>query len=495
MVSGANNRLKKKYSSDFTYYFNNPELSDIMIQVVESDDTLLPELGFSCCPTSPTSSSSSECFEMDFQHQDDYSNSGRSLSSSSKTVLETFYAHKFVLSARSPVFMRMLSSQMIESQSSTITTHFTRDTMYAILKYLYSGNIDLSPLNVLDIIASADYYSLEELKEIKALCFEFITQHSMDILLSSPNWHLLTEESVILILKQDTLRVPEVEIFDSLVRWAKKQYMILKDITGSEIVEKDFLRRKLSRALECIRFGSMSPFQLSSHIEKSGLVDKDILYEAYRYVATREVPARESLCRVRTGVSDFTFSMPGDTNGIMYFLGTLEDTDEYDSPVLRKMVKVTSSPMSIGYPAPFVARTPTNMYTDKIDQSYFSVDIGQRFVVCPTYYSMRYAGDSQGSIYAAPRNWRLLGSLDGNEWSVLSDHVDDMSLKEGYSIASWPIHAVHSYRHLRIQMTGPNQREGNELCVCCFEVYGRLVKLEEEEDSMSRDSDDSSDSE
>ncbi|EGG21374.1 hypothetical protein DFA_01255 [Cavenderia fasciculata] len=506
MVSGVgNNRLRKKFVSDFSYYFNNPELSDITISVV--GDPLSG--GLPTC-SSPSALDMQSCKPVSITPSpiQDYG---------SNVVVESFHAHKFVLSARSPVFMRMLSSALIESKSSTIITHFPKETIYSVLKYLYTGKADLTPTTVLDILSSADYYSLEDLKDfcgwyslrtclegdeemdickvlyaaekfrmekIKSLCFDYITQHSMDILLSSPNWHLLSEENVICILRQDSLRVPEVEIFDSLVRWAKKQYSILRDISFQEFDEMDFLKRKLQKPLQCIRFASMSPYQLSNHIEPTNLVDSEILFESYRCLATKQQPRRECLGRLRDGVQDFSFVTLGDTNGIMYYFGTFNGTQEFENPVARQLANVTSSTMSIGYPHPFTGRTPTNMYTDKLDNSHLTVELSNKYVLCPSYYSMRYAGDSQGSIYAAPKNWKLLGSLDGENWDCLKDHKEDISLKEGYSIAGWEVDSTHSYRHFRIQMTGPNQRDGNELCVCCFEIYGRLVKLEDDFDYL-----------
>lgn len=492
VTSMGKNRLRKKYCSDFTHYFNNSELSDIIIQVTENGWD--PE-------------------DMMSKSKDKYE----------------FFAHKFVLSARSPVFMKMLSSSMIESKQTQLEIHFPKSIFYMILKYMYSGSIELDSQSVLDVLATADFYNLEDLKEfcgwfslrscmegdkdmdickvlhsaeqyglekIKVLCFDYITQHSMDILLSSPNWHLLTEESLISILDQDNLRVPEVEIFDSLVRWAQKQYAILKDLHGGGSgkncinssepplpTQEEFLKRKLSKPLKSIRFASMYPYQLSDHIEQTELVDKDILYEAYRYSAAGVIhPRHLTSSQLRQGVKEFQFESLNDQNGVLYYFGTLEGQDDtYDSPVTRKIIKVTSSSMSIGYPHPFAGRISTNMYTDKQDNSYYCVDLGTNYVLCPTYYSMRYGGDSQGSIYAAPKNWQFQGSLDGVEWKVLKDHQNDMSLKEGYSIAGWELKSIHSYRYLRILQTGPNQRNGNELCVCCFEVYGRLVKLQNDD--------------
>ncbi|KAF2071666.1 hypothetical protein CYY_007020 [Polysphondylium violaceum] len=509
MVSAiGKNRLRKKYSSDFSYYFNNPELSDIIIQVTENGytDQYIKPIQLINCSNPPT--------------RDEITTTINNSNNDGNHKVDFFYAHKFVLSARSPVFSKMLSCQMMESHCNILTSHFPKNIFYSILKFMYSGNIEMEPTEILDVLASADYYQLDDLKEfcgwyslkvsilgesdldicrvlcaaeqygldkIKSLCLDYISQHSMDILLSSPNWHLLSEENLISILDQDNLRVPEVEIFDSLVRWADKQYTVLKDLSpvGFEIEKQDYIKKKLEIPLNYIRFASMFPHQLSTHIEKYDIVGNDILFEAYRYCAAGTPTKRANSSELRQGVRDFDHDFDGDTNGVLYYLGSSDDTQDYESPVTRKIVKVTSSTMSIGYPHPFAGRTPTNMYTDKEEGSYFCIDLGPKHVLCPTYYTMRYGGDSQGSIYAAPKNWQLLGSLDGEDWTILKEHVDDVSLKDGYSMAGWEIKSIHSYRYLKVLQTGPNQRDGNELCVCCFEAYGRLVHLEDDDDDST----------
>ncbi|KAM9985015.1 hypothetical protein ACTFIY_009430 [Dictyostelium cf. discoideum] len=526
MVSQGKNKLIQKYSSDFSYYFNNQELSDIIIQVSENgylDEDVLTMKPIPINIKNDKKPTFEEIIELINQRNNclnNSSNNNNKIKNDETNRIDYFYTHKFVLSARSPVFMKMLSCQMMESNSVIITSHFPRSIFYILLKFLYSGKVEMNATNVLEVLAIADYYQLEDLKDfcgkyslqtcidgeldicrvlyaseqyglekIKQLCLGYISQHSMDILLSSPNWHLLSEENLIEILEQDNLRVPEVEIFDSLVRWAEKQYSVLLDLDpsiGDSINKPDFLKKKLSKPLKSIRFASMFPYQLSSHIEKTNLVDKEILYEAYRYCAA-QIPTsiNSSSCELRQGVKEFTFQFNGDTNGVLYYFGTCEDMEDYESPVTRKVVTVTSSTMSIGYPHPFVGRQSTNMYTDKEENSFFCVDLGVKHVLCPTYYSLRYGGDSQGSIYAAPKNWQLLGSLDGQEWTLLRDHSNDLSLKDGYGIAGWEVKSIHSYRYLKILQTGPNQRDGNELCLCCFEVYGRLVSLEDDNNNTT----------
>lgn len=56
--------------------------------------------------------------------------------------------------------------------------------------------------------------------------------------------------------------------------------------------------------------------------------------------------------------------------------------------------------------------------------------------IIPTCYTLRHA---RGYGRSALRNWLLQGSKDGTTWTTLVTHVDDTSLHEPGSTASWPI--------------------------------------------------------
>jgi len=76
-----------------------------------------------------------------------------------------FYCHKYMLSARSPVFQAMFISDMVETKSGTVKVEDVQpDVMTEILQYVYTGctlNIDK---HAKAILAAAEKYLLEQLK-------------------------------------------------------------------------------------------------------------------------------------------------------------------------------------------------------------------------------------------------------------------------------------------------------------------------------------------
>jgi len=76
-----------------------------------------------------------------------------------------FYCHKYMLSARSPVFQAMFISDMVETKSGTVKVEDVQpDVMTEILQYVYTGcslNIDK---HAKAILAAAEKYLLDQLK-------------------------------------------------------------------------------------------------------------------------------------------------------------------------------------------------------------------------------------------------------------------------------------------------------------------------------------------
>jgi len=78
---------------------------------------------------------------------------------------QEFYCHKFMLSARSPVFEAMLFSDMVENKSGTVNVEdVDPDVMMEVLQYIYTGcslNIDK---HAMAILAASEKYLIEQLK-------------------------------------------------------------------------------------------------------------------------------------------------------------------------------------------------------------------------------------------------------------------------------------------------------------------------------------------
>ncbi|GBN29123.1 Speckle-type POZ protein [Araneus ventricosus] len=90
-----------------------------------------------------------------------------------RTSTQTFPAHKSILSARSPVFRRMFSSDMKEKSSGRVDIiDLEDDTVHRMLLYIYTDTLeDLQLENACKLYAAADRY---ELLSLRSRCSSFL---------------------------------------------------------------------------------------------------------------------------------------------------------------------------------------------------------------------------------------------------------------------------------------------------------------------------------
>ena len=76
-----------------------------------------------------------------------------------------FRCHKLILAARSPVFDRMLSSDMKESEENqVILTDISPDTVSDMLSYIYTNSVEEFDKKARDLVPVAEKYELTDLK-------------------------------------------------------------------------------------------------------------------------------------------------------------------------------------------------------------------------------------------------------------------------------------------------------------------------------------------
>lgn len=73
-------------------------------------------------------------------------------------------------------------------------------------------------------------------------------------------------------------------------------------------------------------------------------------------------------------------------------------------------------------------------------------------------------------------------SKDGIEWVTMYAHIDDTSLNEPGSTASWnlqpPVDEKKGWRHVRIQQKGKNASgQTSYLSLSGFEIYGTVTEV------------------
>ncbi|XP_041451971.1 E3 ubiquitin-protein ligase Ufd4 isoform X2 [Drosophila obscura] len=180
----------------------------------------------------------------------------------------------------------------------------------------------------------------------------------------------------------------------------------------------------------------------------------------------------------------FAHSFDFDEEGLLYYIGSNAKTCDWVNPALFGLVQVTSSEgktLPYGKLEDILSRDSIslNCHTKDNKKAYFAIDLGV-FIV-PNAYTLRHA---RGYGRSALRNWLLQASKDGVCWTTLSTHIDDKSLLEPGSTATWSINCASDsvgYRHIRIQQNGRNASgQTHYLSVSGFEIYGRVIGVSED---------------
>ncbi|XP_065451483.1 E3 ubiquitin-protein ligase HECTD1 isoform X11 [Chrysemys picta bellii] len=169
-----------------------------------------------------------------------------------------------------------------------------------------------------------------------------------------------------------------------------------------------------------------------------------------------------------------------DENGIIYWIGTNAKTAyEWVNPAAYGLVVVTSSEgrnLPYGRLEDILSRESSalNCHTNDDKNAWFAIDLG--LWVIPSAYTLRHA---RGYGRSALRNWVFQVSKDGQNWTTLYTHVDDCSLNEPGSTATWPVDPPkdekQGWRHVRIKQMGKNASgQTHYLSLSGFELYGTV---------------------
>ncbi|KAI8020162.1 BTB/POZ domain-containing protein [Camellia lanceoleosa] len=109
----------------------------------------------------------------------------------------------------------------------------------------------------------------------------------------------------------------------------------------------------------------------------------------------------------RSSFKELQYICDGDSNGVLYFIGTSFGEHQCVNPVLAKRICVSAS-------------SPISRHTDPK-------------LMC-NYYTLRQKGSR-----AYIRSWNFQGSLDGKTWTNLRVHKNDLTMCKAGQFASWPI--------------------------------------------------------
>ncbi|XP_066431999.1 kelch-like protein 41 [Eleutherodactylus coqui] len=199
--------------------------------------------------------------------------------------------HRLILAACSPYFREFfLSDESEEKKKNMELDNVDPTIMEAILKYLYSADIDLNDGNVQDIFALASRF---QIPSVFTVCVTYLQKRlspsnclaifRLGLLLDCPRLAVtardyvcdrfsqicheddflqLATHELIAIISNDSLNVEKEEtVFEAVMKWAK--------------IDKENKVKTLSDVFDCIRFRLMTEKYFKDHVEKEELLKGD----------------------------------------------------------------------------------------------------------------------------------------------------------------------------------------------------------------------------
>mmetsp|Transcript_57051 Transcript_57051/g.90405 ORF Transcript_57051/g.90405 Transcript_57051/m.90405 type:complete len:492 (+) Transcript_57051:31-1506(+) len=229
---------------------------------------------------------------------------------------------RFLLCAQSPVFRRMLHGAMSESeQFAIIRVKFPEVVVRQMLMFVSNARLVMDVNTVVDLYCCADFYGIEllrvaadefiasnlssetatgflaaahqrRLEDLEARCMKYVYRHALHAF-AGGRVAKLSEQSLLDLVKSEALNLSELEIFRSVVQWAKAN---LPDDTLPEE-----LKDKLAGFMSHVRFPLISGPQLAEEIYPTQLVDEALLVEALVSKFQKEPTLEGTRFQMRSG--------------------------------------------------------------------------------------------------------------------------------------------------------------------------------------------------
>lgn len=441
-------------------------------------------------------------------------------------------SHKIILGLWSVPFTKMFTNGMTESVSSEVHLKDVYFEAFKImLEFMYTGvvymedTMDIDTL-LLQLLLLADQFGvsllhqecckrlLEHLSEdsvcqilqvissipscklIEETCerkfsmnFDYCTTASIDFvmldkaifgsILQHPDLTVTSEERVLNAILLWFVKAEE------LFGWDRLDEIMLK--STPELIFGERLKY-VEEFLSYVRFSLLS-FSVLKKLEESNLCRilptlNNLVKEATSFLeigaSGNEKHLNVRFQHRRSSFKELQYICNGDGNGVLYFAGTSYGEHQWVNPVLSKKVSImASSPLSrFTDPKVLVSRTyqGTSFAGPRMEggrnTSWWKVDIGHGHQLICNHYTVRQDGSR-----AFIRNWSFQGSTDGNNWTNLRVHENDVTICKPGQFASWPIvgsNALLPFRFFRLVLTDTTTDATNpwNFCICFLELYG-----------------------
>eukprot|EP01156_Anaeramoeba_ignava_P003830 Anaeramoba_ignava/a224926_5.p1 GENE.a224926_5~~a224926_5.p1 ORF type:complete len:448 (-),score=162.47 a224926_5:13-1356(-) len=193
---------------------------------------------------------------------------------------------------------------MKEFQENKITfENVSKNTLESILKFFYTGNIEITSENAFDILLFASKYLIEELikilsqfimencqienvvdilrisesmdfVEMENYCYNFMCENLNDFS-NSVFFYQLEEDQIEKLLEKENWKINDLEVVEALARWGKSKLNFAPDFEKLDREKKELVKNKISDFLDKIRLIDFSQQELQK-VYKMGLIEKDL---------------------------------------------------------------------------------------------------------------------------------------------------------------------------------------------------------------------------
>ena len=181
---------------------------------------------------------------------------------------------------------------------------------------------------------------------------------------------------------------------------------------------------------------------------------------------------------------NLTYSVPGDTNGVFYFLGTSYGADSWSNPLTSGQISAVRSTNGSGSVTDIFDRAPNTTFSSGATPTdYIFVDLGANRSLLPNRYTLQNYTQGNREI----RNWRLQGAtavstpyngsnISAATWVNLDVRDSDTTMVTGVP-SGWATYTPNQsnstpYRFFRIFRNGVDALNGAHLCTAEWELYG-----------------------
>ncbi|XP_055335764.1 BTB/POZ domain-containing protein 2-like isoform X2 [Paramacrobiotus metropolitanus] len=234
-------------------------------------------------------------------------------------------AHKFLLAMGSAVFETMFYGTVKETKNIVKITDMDPETFRIVLRYIYYDQIGpFNKLTAFSALYAAKKYGIPILKNacdqylrqniaadnclawfvqarlydetnLEKFCLEKIDVWGASVL-HSADFLEIDREVLSVILRRDTLKVKEVDVYNAVMKWVKHQCEQQKiDFTGAN------QRSVLGDALFLIRFPTMTSEEVATGPAKSGALLAEEISQLFQFWFAKIALPEKFIHRMRHG--------------------------------------------------------------------------------------------------------------------------------------------------------------------------------------------------